>query len=682
MQIAKMFASLGFNVDTTGLEKFRSSVKLARTDIRNMAGDTKVAATQFRSLSAALDGLNTKLNKISVKKANNDISTSYRNVASSLRNVERALLSIEHNQRGVTKALGRIHASVKAGEPIWDRYRQTVIATRDALTSVNGKMQTLRANSSVNLKVNQGRGGSNSSGYQGKDNSFFGGMVGSTTGGMMGGFFRSMLPAVAIGGGLPAAGFAMKEIVQRGREQQKMENVLQFSSKGLQDFNDSLAFVRKTAMDLGTSSVDLGKAFAQVNMSAGETLTKDQKKKMFTEASAVFSVMGATKDEQGLLYKAVNQMFSLGRIQAEEMNQLTGQGLVPRQAVYQAVRDAYGNQKMTNADIMKMQKANQLDPSKVLPKLFENLAKQAEASGAMARYKQSSIYQQGQATEKLNQLSQQIMNGGLDAMLGKLFASLSKIVDILSDVVSGLQAAKKGIDDLTGGSSGLVTVLTTLALLFLTKGRNVKLATKALSNGFRVSRAFSILLGGNFVNAIKAITMRFGLWGLGITAVIVLLQKVGEAMKLRKLGQWTWLDDVMFKFRMIGLSIEIAMAKWEVFWTNTKKFAANPEFLNADWKYYMTVGSGTPLQTHQIGSPMAGKNAAARKERETSQNKKALDEMTKKAKIPMVNAGSQYNNVHVPSFEERFGKPVINQEIHIDGVRMRPNEVSITNSIR
>ena len=96
----------------------------------------------------------------------------------------------------------------------------------------------------------------------------------------------------------------------------------------------------------------------------------------------------------------------------------------------------------------------------------------------------------------------------------------------------------------------------------------------------------------------------------------------------------------------------------------------------------MTVGSGTPLQTHQIGSPMAGKNAAARKERETSQNKKALDEMTKKAKIPMVNAGSQYNNVHVPSFEERFGKPVINQEIHIDGVRMRPNEVSVTNSIR
>lgn len=571
MQIAKMFASLGFNVDTTGLEKFRSSVKLARTDIRNMAGDTKVAATQFRSLSAALDGLNTKLNKISVKKANNDISTSYRNVASSLRNVERALLSIEHNQRGVTKALGRIHASVKAGEPIWDKYRQTVIATRDALSSVNGKMQTLRANSSVNLKVNQGRGGSNSSGYQGKDNSFFGSMMGSSTGGMMGGFFRSMLPAVAIGGGLPAAGFAMKEIVQRGREQQKMENVLQFSSKGLQDFNDSLAFVRKTAMDLGTSSVDLGKAFAQVNMSAGETLTKDQKKKMFTEASAVFSVMGATKDEQGLLYKAVNQMFSLGRIQAEEMNQLTGQGLVPRQAVYQAVRDAYGNQKMTNADIMKMQKANQLDPSKVLPKLFENLAKQAEESGAMAKYKQSSIYKQGQAIEKLNQLAQQIMNSGLDKFLANLFSLLSGIIDHVSYLVGAFKNFKKGLDSISGGNGLLIAGLAIVIKLLLNKRKALALVGK---QGAKVTDVFKIMsnfVKGEMVGSFALLARRL-LW---ITALIEGIGFISDQLGKKFKGEDNWIDFLILSFQLLGIKIgtQIKMIKLQI---NDMIYMLNP----------------------------------------------------------------------------------------------------------
>ena len=550
MQIAKMFASMGFNVDTSGLEKFRAGIKLARTDIRNMAGDSKVAATQLRSLSAALDGLSTKLDKISIKKANQNIADSYKEVSKSVGLVEKSLTSIQNNQKGITKALGRIHASVKAGEPIWDRYRASVKSVRDELTSVNGKMNQLRSNSTVSLRVNQGVGGSNSQPRQSRDNGFFGNFAGGASGGMMGGFFRSMLPAVALGGGLPAAGFAVKEVVNRGREQQKMENVLMFSSKNLDEFNSSLQYVRKTALDLGTSSVDLGKAFAQVNMSAGDSLTTEQKKKMFTEASSIFAVMGASKDEQGLLYKAVNQMFSLGRIQAEEMNQLTGQGLVPRQAVYDAIRQVYGS-KLSNEQIAKMQKANQLDPSKILPKLFENLAKKAETSGAMAKYRESSIYKQGQVIERFNQLSQQIMNSGLDKFLANLFSSLTMLIDHVMYLVEAFKAFKSSLDSVSGGNGLLVAGLILTIKLLMNKRKALALVGK---QGMKVTEVFKVLsnfMRGNLNSSFLLIARRI-LW---VTALIEGIAFVFDQVQKKMNGQDNWIDTMIKAFNVLGLII-------------------------------------------------------------------------------------------------------------------------------
>ena len=61
----------------------------------------------------------------------------------------------------------------------------------------------------------------------------------------------------------------------------RMEMALTMSSKNLREFDDSLKYVKDEAMRLGLTSVDLGKAFAQVNIAA-EGLSQDQKKRMFT----------------------------------------------------------------------------------------------------------------------------------------------------------------------------------------------------------------------------------------------------------------------------------------------------------------------------------------------------------------------------------------------------------------
>lgn len=623
MQIAKMFASLGFNVDTSGLDKFRQNIKLARTDITNMGRDAGTASTKLTGLSKALDGLSNKLDKVSVKKANDAITKSYENVSLSVSKVEKALKSIETNQKGITKALGKIHGSVKAGEPLWDKYRASVVATKEALKDVNGKMKELRANSTVSLKVNQGSGTSSSQRREQPNSSFFGGMVGGASGGTMGGFFRSMLPAVALGGGLPAAGFAAKEVVQRGREQQKMENVLQFSSKGLADFNDSLAYVKKTALEVGVASSDLGKAFAQINMSA-EGLNKNQKKSLMTNMSTSFAVMGATKDEQGLLFKAVNQMFSLGRIQAEEMNQLTGQGLVPRKLVYDAVKEAY--KVKTNEDVQKLQKANKLDPAKIMPIVFQKMMDQAEKSGALAKYKESSQFQQNVALERFNQLSKKIMDSGFDKFLASIFESLTGIMTHLEYVAGGLASFKKGLDGISGGNGILIASLVVLIKLLLNKRKALAAVGKQGMKVMDVFKAFGAFISGDLNSKLLLMARRF-IW---ITALIEGVAFISDQVTKKMAGEENWIDFLIKGFTLLQkvMSNKFRMMKLEI---NEMIWMLNP----ANW------GAKRYEAAYYIG----GRNVGTIQDWEKKTDKKGQDKKKEDAKTPLQKSYEKYNEI-------------------------------------
>lgn len=656
MQIAKMFASLGFKVDTSGLDKFRQNLKQVRSEINNLGRDSKTASKKVRSLSSALGGLSTKLDRVSIKRANDNISKSYQGVARSLGLVERALNSIQSNQKKITKALGKIHSSVKAGEPLWNRYSAAVRAARHELDLANIRLREIRANSNIRIRINEGRGFSDRNRGNGGGGNGGSGFGGGNVGGFVGDFFRSMIPAAVLGGGLGAAGYGLKEVVQRSRDQQKMENVLQFSSKGLADFNDSLAYVKKTALEVGVASYDLGKAFAQINMSA-EGLNKNQQKSLMTNMSTSFAVMGATKDEQGLLFKAVNQMFSLGRIQAEEMNQLTGQGLVPRKLVYDAVKEAY--KVKTNEDVQKLQKANKLDPAKIMPIVFQKMMDQAEKSGALAKYKDSSQFQQNVALDQFNQFSKQMMDGGLDKALANIFVALTDLTKVLSDIVEGFKAAKAAIDEMTNGNSMLSIILTiVLALLFKKRTAVVGLVKnfKSFSGIMRVITGF---LNGGFGQAILKTIGRFGAWGVAITAVVASFKKIGEAMKRRASGEWTWIDDLMLKYDTFSLKLRRIGIDYDLFWHNLSNGRNTGE-----WKVHSSYYNTREME----GTDLPNKNAAKNRQNMANASIKTMNKIAEKAKIPvpLANAGNPILNYKPPKIEDIFKGVTQNFNIHVD----------------
>lgn len=656
MQIAKMFASLGFNVDTSGLDKFRQNIKLARTDITNMGRDAGTASTKLTGLSKALDGLSNKLDKVSVKKANDAITKSYENVSLSVSKVEKALKSIETNQKGITKALGKIHGSVKAGEPLWDKYRASVVATKEALKDVNGKMKELRANSTISLRVNQGSGTSSSQRREQPNSSFFGGMMGGASGGMMGGFFRSMLPAVALGGALPAAGFGVKEVVQRGREQSKVENTLKMNSQSAEEYVKNLKFIREESNRLGMSNIEFGRAYARLRGDSGDVMSITALQNVMKGFSEYMLVLGSSAENQKGTFRALGQMMTNVTIAGDELNQLAEHGI--SKGLFQRVAmKHYGLKSME--EYQKFQEARKVKSAEVLPAVAAELAKRARQGGALESAQGSSLAEQQRFVNSINQLSKQIMDGGLDKTLANLFVALTDLTKVLSDIVEGFKAAKAAIDEMTNGNSALSIILTlVLALLFKKRTAVVGLVKnfKSFSGIMRVITGF---LNGGFGQAILKTIGRFGLWGLAITAVVTAFQKIGDAMKRRASGEWTWIDDLMLKYDTFSLKLRRIGIDYDLFWHNLSNGRNSGE-----WKVHSSYYNTRDME----GTDLPNKNAAKNRQKMADDSVKTMNKIAEKAKVPvpLANAGNPILNYKPTKVEDMLKGVTQNFNIHVD----------------
>ena len=159
-----MFASLGFKVDTSGLDKFKQSLASARGEFKNLNQGIKQSSKHLRSLKSALDSVDTALNKVRGAGANNKIIVSYRDMAKAVENVDKHLRNISSHQQNTTKAIGKINSSVHAGVKHWNDYANAVNRARDALRQVRSRIQDIRSNSNISINVRQsgnlnGRGG-------------------------------------------------------------------------------------------------------------------------------------------------------------------------------------------------------------------------------------------------------------------------------------------------------------------------------------------------------------------------------------------------------------------------------------------------------------------------------------------------------------------------------------------
>lgn len=443
-KIASLFASVGFDIDTTDLTKLDGHLKSIRGNTANLSRNLRITNTQLNTTSTRMRNLAksaeavTKFNNLGGKYVTlavkvKDAETAIARFGRVLKLIEPRLDSTNFRLSQTTRSYLQLARAVKAANSVISQTPQ----------------RTPKPVSSSGIGVGRGSGGGTSS----RTNTGFGA-------GVLGGLATTLsrfTPTGMVGGSVATgAAVGVNEIRKAGQDQQRMENMLLFSTKSQEEYARSLKYVREEADRLGLNSVELGKAFAQVNMSAREKLTEDQRRKMFTQASEYIMVTGAGQEDQKLIFKAVNQMFSLGRIMAEEMNQLTERG-VPRQMIYDVAKEVY--KVKSTEEVLKLQEKGQLDPAKILPLVFERFAKQARDTGAYEKMQGSSIVAQNRFMESLRQMSADIMEAGLDKAFATFFNTLNSGLPYITAFVKGLGGAIKGISLLVKTVWSVVTAI-------------------------------------------------------------------------------------------------------------------------------------------------------------------------------------------------------------------------------
>ena len=584
MQIAKLFAGLGFQVDTSGLVVFKKALADARSEMTNIARGGKVATRQFRNLRREVDKLSSSMGKIKNAGGNRAVGGSYRNLAGDVWKVNNALNSITTNQPRTTKAIGKINASVIAGLTHWNAYRRSIVQTRRSLANLNGDLARLRANSRIDVRIrNQGGGGGSGGGNGG--NGGAGGLGGLGAGFGLRAMMGSFLPSLAVGSAGGALGFGATRAVEASREQTRMESTLLMTSKSGEEFARTLNYVKTEAERLGLSSTELGKSFAQINMSA-KGMSQDTKEQMFTGFSEFMMSMGTSADDQKGIFRAFNQMFSNNRILQEEINQLSDRG-IPATLVYDAAMKAYDTQSM--AKIKKLQEDGKLDPKRVLPIMAKMVQDLAHDSGAYAKMMESSIVKQGKFYEQLRQGSKELMDSGLDVWLGKIFGQLTEIVKDLGKIarsvefiVKSVNKLKEALDEITGGNGGLLLAFLGL-LLFRFKAIRLgaQRAFIVFQNGGKITRALGELFKGILGRSLKQLILRFG----GLITVVYLATKamigLGDALKQKDLGNWTIFDTIALHAENALLNVKVLIS--ELRWLES--FMKSGAMMDAGWDF-------------------------------------------------------------------------------------------------
>lgn len=573
-----MFASLGFKVDTTGLVNFKKGLANARGEMTNLGRGIKHTTGQLRGLTRELKKVDTQLGKIKGGAANTRIKQAYNDIASSVRRLDTALNSITRNRPAITKAIGKINSSVFAGIPHWDRYRESVVRARIALRNLNGDLRRLRANSRIDVRVNHQGGGSGGRGGSGGGGGS-GGVGGALAGFGLRGFLGNILPSMALGGAGAALGFGSTRMVATAREQTSMESMILMTSKSAEQFKHTVDYINREAMRLGLNAADFGKSFAQVSMSA-EKLTQGQKERMFTGFSEFMMSMGTNADDQKGIFRAFNQMFSNNRILQEEINQLSDRG-IPATLVYDAAMKAYGLD--TVAQVKELQEAGKLDPSKVLTLMADTLQAKARDTGAFDKMQQSSMFKQNQFMAELRAASKEIMDSGLDEMLGDLFGQLTKIVILFRDFATVVGTTYRSYRDFfsyirnsMGDGTKFQIILYAIFLAFVRMRRSLALVIPYLLRGGSVMRGLAVLMSGLFGRALGMIILRFGAWAVAIYAVSKAVTFLSDQIKRSSKGEWTFFDEMFAGAEKAGVALDILGEKLLLYWHNAKVTALNP----------------------------------------------------------------------------------------------------------
>lgn len=448
MELAKLFATVGFKVDKDGLTEFRK-------EMADLKVHLKEAAIQTGKLKNQLTGLTAQFKQFQKM-------TDTRGVTKWMEGIEKSITHLNNMQNAVGReaqrgeqwadrfasSIFKLHQAIAGRKNEVAEYAQAIMllaASFERLKSATAGISRFRqVPSSAISNTGAGYGGARagagrpSGGGGGDDANQYIGYWGRASGIAKSGpaaFLRPMLPT---GMGLfnaVAGGYAFKELVNTGREMMQLESMLKVVSGTQANFNDNLAFTKKLANELGIDIQNLTESYAKMYLAGSQLFDKKTLQDAFKGSQTYFRLLGMSQEKIKLSNKAIEQMMNKQRVNAED---LRGQLAEHAAGVLQFFADAAAGGSVTK--LTELMELGKVDVNAIV-KAMQLMGEYANASPELQKMLKMSTAEQGRFNNALKDFSKVLMESGLDEMLAEIFNGLSKLVTLFTPFIKGLVIA-------------------------------------------------------------------------------------------------------------------------------------------------------------------------------------------------------------------------------------------------
>lgn len=601
MELAKLFATVGFKVDKDGLTEFRKEMADLKVQLKEAAVQTGKLKNQLTGLTAQFKAFQKMTDTKGVTKWMEGIEKSVVH----LNNIQVAVggqaQRSTHWADAFSSSLFKLHQAITGRKNEVAEYAQAIMmlaASFERLKAATAGVSRFRQVPRSAISEGQSGYGGNREGAgrprgggNGYESNQYVGYWGRASGIAKSGpaaFLRPMLPT---GMGLfnaVAGGYAFKELVATGREMMQMENMLKAISGDTATFNSNLKFVKQTADELGISILDMGQSYAKMFMSGKAQFGTDVLQKSFKGAQSYFRLLGMSAEKINLANKAIEQMFNKQKVSSEELKGQLGEHAA---GVMQYFAQAAGTDVQ---GLFKMMENGQVGTD-VVVKAMEAMGNFAQSSPEFQKQLKMSAAAQERFNNKMREFSQVMMESGLDELLTEMFGLLSKLITVLTPLFKLLAWTAKKFTELfkVVGDNGAV-IATTAATVAL-----------AAALGLAGQSAYR-----------SALMLRWwvmGVWAahgamIKLTAVITGFLYVFKSIDEYINGDKNWVYTVQTALTFLMLSLENVMLRVELFWLDLE-YSAVQSFRNIGNAFLNTPGIGHLIKGVNAGGVGIGEAA-------------------------------------------------------------------------
>lgn len=428
MEISKLFASVGFRVDTKNLDTFENRLAGAQVKIVNFAGAIDNIGKQA---SQAITPVNNLLRALDFKGKSAGITP----LANALERLEKVINQMNVSQfhsniQKLTYALNEARPNIHKNANAWDRYADAVTRAKLAVGgswSMGGRAPTPPNGAGGGSTIIPIGGGHSSSPHYTPQSRLLAPLVGSH------------LAYLASGGVMAGVGgiYATKAILDTAQENVTAENFVRMASKDDKEFEENKKWLWEKSMYYGTDIDSNMEGFGKIYMNTKNSLGRDKSLDMMENLMRYNTAMHTTTDSQKMINKSLYQMASTGRVNAADYNQweehVAGGSEVAGLALDKLVKEGHVDKnwrkKFGSARAYITNKDNAIQGKYMVPALTEAMSDFTEKGVATGIDSYQSAG--GRFKNKLKLVSRDMAEGGLFDMAKGFLNALSSLIDIV-----------------------------------------------------------------------------------------------------------------------------------------------------------------------------------------------------------------------------------------------------------